>query len=217
MSTLPVDYDKTYTFEDPLATRPFRLTNLGYSEELSYEQIFNLSRGTWHPPTPVKLGASAGGQVAEIFWAELVQLVCVSARVVSLLADNGVTGWVTYPVELYDRRKNPIPDYSGLAVLGPIYRRDRSRSEIVMKPAPVPGGCGHEVYKGLYFDESQWDGADMFRVANAGIVVTEKIYRLFKRAKISNVLFTPLTEVEIDVYLDRFDPSMAKPEPPAQG
>jgi hypothetical protein len=210
----PIDYKTLYNVEDPLATRPFRLTTITHSDWMTYELSVGLANGTWCPEQPVILGVNAGGQVTDFLWSDSVRLVCVSSRVIALLADNGITGWSTYPVELYDRQKKPIPGYRGLAVLGSIYRRDRSRSQIIAKPPPVLGGLGHDVYKGLYFDESQWDGADMFRVSNAGIVVTGKVYRLFKRARISNVRFTPLTEVEIDVYLDRFDPSMTEPETP---
>ncbi|BCX04396.1 MAG: hypothetical protein KatS3mg053_2334 [Candidatus Roseilinea sp.] len=58
----------------------------------------------------------------------------------------------------------------------------------------------------MYFDESQWDGSDFFLVQPLNsIAVTEKVYRLFKRAKVTNVRLTPLIQVELDVTLDQFE------------
>ena len=110
-----------------------------------------------------------------------------------------------YPVEVFGRKGEPLPKYHGLSVIGPDCVRDRSRSQIVDKPPPVDGGRGYQVYHGLYFDENQWDGSDFFRVLGIATVVTDKVYRIFKRAKVTNVRFTPLTEVEIDVKLDDYE------------
>ena len=68
------------------------------------------------------------------------------------------------------------------------------------------------MYKGFYFDESQWDGSDIFLVGGHK-VVTLPVQKAFKRAKVSNVRFTPLMEVEIDVYLDRFDAECESGQP----
>jgi hypothetical protein len=38
-----------------------------------------------------------------------------------------------------------------------------------------------------------------------GTVVTEKVYRLFRKHRIANVRFTRLTEVEIEVSLDKWE------------
>lgn len=96
-----------------------------------------------------------------------------------------------------------LPEYFGFAVTGRGGESKRDRSEVVTKPPPVPGGKPYQVYKGLYFDESQWDGSDIFLV-DAKIVVTKAVRDAFKQSKISNVLFTCLIDVETDVLLDKY-------------
>ena len=43
-------------------------------------------------------------------------------------------------------------------------------------------------FRGLHFDAGSWDGSDMFmdREGTGWILVTEKVAKLFKRAKVSN-------------------------------
>jgi hypothetical protein len=123
--------------------------------------------------------------------------------VVGLLAAQAITGWATYAVEVYDRKGHLLPGYHGFAITGPECRQDRSRSEIVSKPPPVPSGRGHQVYRGLFFDESQWDGSDLFWVEGM-TVATQAVYSAFRKAKVSNARFTRLTEVEIRVMLDKY-------------
>lgn len=127
-----------------------------------------------------------------------------STKVYSLLGTGNITGWETYPVEVFDRNGTELPGYHGFSVIGKECRRDRSRSQKITKQA-VPGGEPFEVYKGLYFFEEDWDGSDIFLVQNNIIVVTERVCALFKKNKIANVAFVPLPEVEIDVYLDKFE------------
>lgn len=204
MST-SVDFAKFYQFDDPMATRPLRLTFPPESDWITRDDAFALMRGQAQPPAPIKLVGFMGGQVMDILWSSMVWIFCVSSRVVELLQANHVTGWSTYPVEVYGRKGEPLPGYYGFAVTGSGCRRDRSRSQIFTKQA-VPGGKPFEVYKGLYFYEEDWDGSDFFIVRSfGGIVVTEKVQRLFKKAKIANVRFIPLPEVELDVDLDQYD------------
>ncbi|GAP11842.1 hypothetical protein BECAL_03036 [Bellilinea caldifistulae] len=205
MSTLAIlDYNKLYRLDDPLASRPFRLSDEGYSDWLTKGQAIELFRGRLKLDTPLRLGAYRGGQVTDFLWSGLIPLVCISERVVELLRMNNITGWATYPVEVHGRKGEPLPGYHGFAVTGSECQRDRSRSQILTRQA-VPGGEPFQVYRGLYFDEADWDGSDIFLIRNHGIVVTQKVRNLLKKSKVTNVQLIPLVEVEIDVYLDKFE------------
>ncbi|MEW6179160.1 MAG: DUF1629 domain-containing protein [Chloroflexota bacterium] len=205
MSTLAIlDYNKLYRLDDPLASRPLRLSDEGYSDWLTKGQAIELFRGRLKLDTPLRLGAYRGGQATDFLWSGLTPLVCISERVSELLRMNKITGWTTYPVEVYGRRGEPLPGYHGFAVTGNECRRDRSRSQILTRQA-VPGGEPFKVYKGLYFYEEDWDGSDIFLIRNHGIVVTQKVHNLLKKSKVTNVQLIPLVEVEIDVYLDKYD------------
>jgi len=201
----PLDFSKFYELSDPFATRPLRLTDAGYSECITLDQIKLLSTGQLRLDAPLKLGTFQGGQATDILWSGLVRIICISTRVRDMMVEKDVTGWDTYPVKVHDRQGIPLPAYHGLAVIGGNCRLDISRSQIVTKPRLVPQGREHEVYKGLYFYESDWDGSDMFWLGNARIVVTEKVHRLLKKSRISNVKLIPLTEAERDVLLDKYE------------
>jgi hypothetical protein len=169
------------------------------------DDVENLAWGRLRLEQPLKMRGYMGGHVADVLWTGLLSLVCVSTKVVEFLTENEVTGWATYPVEAYDRRGDPLPGYHGFAVTGPHCKRDRGRSEIVTRPHPANAERQVEHYRGLYFDESGWDGSDVFLIRyTAGIIISEKVYRLFRRHRIANVRFTPLTEVEIEVSLDKY-------------
>lgn len=203
--SMPLDYTALFELADPLASRPLRLMgDEPYSDEMTSEQAWLLFRGKLKLEKPLKLGAYRGRLAADFLWTSFPPLVCVSSRVVNLLLANEVTGWDAYPVEVFDRKGQLLPDYHGFSITGPACCRDRSRSQVITKLNAA--GRATQVYKGLYFDESQWDGSDFFLVRPfGGIVVTEKVYRLFKRAKVTNVRLTPLTEVELDVMLNQFE------------
>ncbi|MDD5760082.1 MAG: hypothetical protein PHI06_13485 [Desulfobulbaceae bacterium] len=200
-----LDYNKMYRLNDPIASKPLRLSYEGYSDWLTKEQAIELFRGRLALNAPLKLGAYMGGKATDFLWSGLVPLVCISNRVFELLRMNNITGWTTYPVEVYGRRGEPLPGYHGFAVTGSECRRDRSRSQVITKQA-VPGGKPFEMYKGLYFKEEDWDGSDIFRVSSyGGTIVTEKVYKILKRAKVTNVKLTSLPEVELQVLLDKYD------------
>ena len=201
-----LDFHKFYELSDPLANRPLRLRLTTESQWLSVEQQVMLSKGRLTLEAPLKLEAFMGGQAADFLWSGHITLVCVSSRVIDLLRNYDCTGWSTYPVEVYDRKGDLLPDYHGFAITGPECKRDKSRSQIIEKPIPGLPERRTKVYKGLYFHEKCWDGSDFFWIhyLNAKII-TEKVYRLFKENKVRNIRMIPLPEVERDVLLDRYE------------
>lgn len=205
MSTSPcLDFRELFELSDPLASRPLRLTAEGHSDWLTREQASALFTGQLlQPDHTLRLGAYKGGKATDFLWCALTPVVCISGSVVELLEEHGFTGWSTYPVEVYGRRGERLAGYSGLAVTGRGGKRKRSRSRVITKPPPAAGGKSYQIYKGLYFDESRWDGSSIFLVEGI-IIITQPVKDALKRAKVTNVRFTPLVDVEIDVYLDRF-------------
>jgi hypothetical protein len=199
-----INYKKIFHLRDPLATRPLRLSISGFSDWMNDEQAWAIFKASEKPNQPIKLGAYQGGQATDFLWSAMPPLVCVSSRVVNLLEKNSITGWTTYPVEVFGRNGEELPGYHGFSITGPECRRDRSRSEIITKPPPVPTGKSFQVYKGLYFDEADWDGSDFFLVRMNIKVITGRVKDLFVQSKISNVNLIPLSEVERQVLLDRY-------------
>jgi hypothetical protein len=193
-----------YYLDDPLATRPLRLGE--FSPWVNLELADKLFFGEEIPKNPVLMTATMGGQVTDFLWTTFMPLLCVSNRVVTLLQEHHVTGWATYSVEVHDRKKNFLPGYHGFAVTGAMCNRDRSRCRVITKPAPTPTGRPYEMYKGLYFDETQWDGSDIFLVYYYCIITTEKVQRIFKKHKITNARMLPLADVEYPIEVDKVEP-----------
>lgn len=171
------------------------------------EQQKDLTRGAYYPPGLLQFDVARGTQPTDVLWSNSVHPMFISARLMALLVEHQITGWATYPVELFDRKGQHLPGYHGFAITGAMCERDRSRSQVIEKPPVVPNGQPYQVYRGLYFIESQWDGNDMFWVQHGGKVVTERVYRLFRKHKIVNARFTPLSEVERRVSDDKYSQS----------
>ena len=139
MSTsAPLDFSRFYELKDPLTNRPLRITVRGYNDWVNSDFAWKLFRGQVSSEQPIQLGGYRGGQVTDFLWSDLVHMVCITDRVVEILGAKEVTGWMTYPVEVYGRKGEPLPGYHGFAVTGSECRRDRSRSQILTRQA-VPG------------------------------------------------------------------------------
>ncbi len=194
----------TYELADPMAVEPFRLRSRLPSDAKAAGVDFELlSRGRLKTMTPIQFDAAQGVEFADFLWTQLVTPVCVSEKVIQLLRDNQITGWSTYPVEVYDQDGNLYSHYHGLAVTGPVCEADYSHSTVVTKPPPTPNGRSYDVYRGLHFEENEWDGSDMFWVGGVRVVV-DRVRTVFEQCKASNVRFTSLTEREVRVrYVQR--------------
>lgn len=200
-STLYPMQNKFYTLEDPLANRPLRISVSGYSDWISIPQTVLLLKGAMVLDKPLRLGTYQGGQATDFIWGSIPSLICISKRVVDLFNINNISGWTTYPVELHDRKGQFLPGYYGFAVIGKEYARDLNRSILITKPPPTPKGKAYQVYKGLYFNENEWNGEDIFFIQYSGIIITEKVKNIIKKSKISNTRIVPLEEVEISKFL----------------
>ena len=204
-SSRPLDNNKLYEIVDPLATGPYRLRSRLPTEALpEREQLQLLAQGKSAITEPIQLEAAQGLEATDFLWTQLITLVCVSERVVRILKENVVSGWTIYPVEVFDQEGNLHPYYHGLAVTGAACEADYSRSAVVTKLPPTPRGRSYDVYRGLYFNEGQWDGSDMFWVGGVRVVVS-KVRVLLEQNRIKNVGFTPLAEREVRVRYVRRD------------
>lgn len=113
----------------------------------------------------------------------------VSDRVVSLLKENGISGWHNYPIQLFDKKGNVIEGYSGFSVLGKggVYSKGWERGyNKETKESFI-------VSRGLY-DLNQWDGSDFFMVRGE-IVITERVMKLMKANKVTAVAYEKLSDL----------------------
>jgi hypothetical protein len=138
------------------------------------------------------MGSSTPGDVV---WTTLAVPILLSERVTGLLRERGFSGWDVVPVELKDKHGGALPTYYFLRAKGRCGLIDNSRSAKFDKI--MPGGVFPR-WRGLYFDPTTWDGSDVFTSSSdvAWVFVVEEVKRAFEKAKVKNVLFTPLDEVE---------------------
>jgi hypothetical protein len=180
-----------YRMSDPLSNSAFR----GDVDDVAtYREMEVAKRGEGHPSRVPVIHHSMGRKLCDFIWVSLVPI--IHQRVVDLLTLGGVTGWATYPVQVFDREGVPVPGYHGLSITGRCESIfvDRKRAEVVYRD--LPGGR-FPYYKGLHLTTESWDGSDVFTAADGKtghIVVTEKVRDLFAKARVTNVEISPILE-----------------------
>jgi hypothetical protein len=185
-------FARLYALEEPGASRAFRA-----SLELTHEDALALLKGEATRTASISgrwaMGASQPG---DIVWTTLALPVLLGERVVAVLRKRGFTGWDVVPVDLRGKNGEPLPTYYYLCIRGHCGPIDKSRSTKVDKI--YPGGV-FPIWKGLYFDETTWDGSDFFVAAGAGFkFIAEEVKLAFQNAKVKNALLTPLDEIELE-------------------
>jgi hypothetical protein len=122
-------------------------------------------------------------------------LYLVTDRVIEVLHENGFQRYETYSAEV-SGGKGPLPHYNGLTFLGKAGRILAEASGVVYGDLHVDGSRSVLGMRNLTFDINDWDGSDLFYVDDfpALHLVTDRVVRAYKRAKITNVGFTPLEQ-----------------------
>jgi len=184
-------FDHIYLFSSTGSDREF-VGDLNLAEH----EEFSVLRGESLPATPIEISWAMGrSQPSDVIWTTLAVPVILSAKVISIMKAGDFAGWSTYPVLVKSKDGEVIDGYVGLSVTGRCGTIDDSRCECVARE--FPGGV-FPMYRGLYFDDSQWDGSDIFCSENESgyIFVTHDVKSAFEHARIRNVLFQPVSEIE---------------------
>ncbi len=114
----------------------------------------------------------------------------ISDRFKSLLEGNGITGWKSYPIEVYDKKGNPILGYSGFSITGRGGEMEGARSP---KWKEICDSRQRPRYH-----PKQWDGSDIFRIDPAYLVISKKLRDILIESKITGVEYFPLSK-DIDI------------------
>jgi hypothetical protein len=183
-------FDKIFALGDPVNRTAFR-------GDVDVEtDALELTRAELHPVQAVTVDWAMGrAQPSEVIWTTMGTMVIIADSVVQLLRSHGFTGCSLYDVSVRNKQGQRAPGYCGLAVTGRGGQIDNSQS--VEVPRIFPAGIS-PVWKGLFFDPASWDGSDLFMPAQSvgWKFVVEDVKRAFERAKIRNVMFTPLDQIE---------------------
>jgi len=161
--------------------------------EHSKRMMQNLPRGQFAPfvfPIVFKQVADSGKRFRDFLDNRTISFYLISERTVVLLEDNGITGWKTYPIELFDKKGNQVNGYQGFSVIGRAGILDGIKERNENRTSRLK----------FYLD--RWDGTDFFSFENTRhIITTQKVRDLFKKNKVDAVQFSPIEEWGIDLIV----------------
>ena len=121
----------------------------------------------------------------------------VTEKVIEVLSTNNITGWKTYPVEVYDKNENYIGGYHGLTITGRCMAVKPSLTELYVD------SNGNKSFKGLPLDLETWNGSDLFLLQGLfPVYFTKKAVDAVKKNKLTNIYFEDIAD-----YTERLDPA----------
>ena len=151
-------------------------------------------------PIVFRQSKTFGSKIHEINPSDGVYYPIVSDRVISILEDNGITGWKTYPIILYDKHGNRLDGYNGFYVdvmkgMGLDFEPPQDRCDKTTED------WKWIVTKRGWLDITNWDGRDFTRAERATIV-TERVVNLFKKEKVTGISFIKYSK-EYDIICSK--------------
>ena len=159
--------------------------------------IWNIIHGEYdNIALPVVCNQVDGKKLIDILNTGCCSLYLISDRFKKILEANHLTGWKTFPIKLYDKKRNEIFGYQGFSITGRCGPIDLSKSEIIGKRM-VPTGPVFKVYKGCHIGLAQWDGTDFFIPEKTrAIIVTKRTADVLKKNKVTNMELENLADWE---------------------
>ena len=135
-----------------------------------------------------------GGRPGDILGTSSI-LYLVSGRVLTVFEENNFEKYEAFPALIRGGRE--LPDYYAVAFLGrggPILPEE---SGVEWSYRPDGTRIMMRVRSGIHFDESQWDGSDLFYLEEwpGAHLVTDRVVTALKRAKITNFEARPLSTI----------------------
>lgn len=166
-------------------------------EEFDAVALFS---GEYLPEQPIVYKHVMGGKPKDILATTSVFPFIVSQRFISVLIEHQVTGWTTFPVTVYSKDNQWLPGYEGFAVTGRSGPIDDTKCRIEYRTSQYNPEYHYKTGIGLYFDLDTWDGSDIFNPQDTAIViVVERVKALLERAEFKELLFTHVTDYELDI------------------
>jgi hypothetical protein len=188
-----MDFGKVYLLNEAFSRGALRADTALTLPDLGWP----IASGEVIPERPLVFKQNMGAKPKDFVGTGDVGIDLLSSRTIGVLKENGFSGWNSYPVKLLNKKGRLIPGYHGFAVTGQCGSVDNSKSQRVLKLIPKHPEGQMPVWIGLYFDPSTWDGTDIFRPnGTVHTFVVEKVKEAFEQAKITNVRFKKLTEIE---------------------
>ncbi len=186
--------DRFYLVQDPCSRVRFR----GHWEsELDPGKV---SRAECSVDKPVMIYWAMGkSSPGKLIWTTSFFSIIVRRDFAQALSESGITGWSSYEVIVVNGALEPSSDFVGLAIRGRCGALDYRNSKIELKE--YPGGWFPEL-RGVGISTKDWDGSDLFTSRQTShVLCTDKVVRILKKWKMSEVIVTPLPEDQTSLSL----------------
>jgi hypothetical protein len=189
-----------FYFGSKLVQSTFHAGSVGLAIDRAGVEIeWNLIKGKYEGVDfPVTFKQSCGKKMVDILDTGWPSLFLISDRMKAILEENELTGWKTFPIQVYDKKGAEIPSYYGFSITGHCAPIDYRKSEIIEKQWITPTGPMCKFYKGIFIDK--WDGTDFFSPEDTyDLFITRRAADILKKNKITNMQLENLTEYETRV------------------
>src|SRR5437773_5414196 len=110
---------------------------------------------------PVTFKQFSGKNLYDVLDTGWAGLYLISDHMQSVLEENKLSGWETFPIRLLEKNGAEIKGYQGFSITGRCGPIDISKSEVIQKRL-VPNGPLSKFYKGYHIGLNEWDGRDFF-------------------------------------------------------
>ena len=196
-----MEFEKTFHIANPGSKQAFQGIMEG-ARDLRLKYM----RAETRPGQAVEVCWSQGtAEPGKIVWAGVTTPLIVHAAVLKVFEQISATGWTAFPVTMRNKGSEEISDFFGLAIDGRCGALDLEKSDIILREYPG-GWC--PFFRGRYYDPESWDGSDIFMESpdsrgksTAVMLCTLKVKKALSKAKVSNMRYTRLTDLELNTSI----------------
>lgn len=188
-----------FDFRSKLVSSTCQAHSVGLKKgENGIDDHWNLIKGNYEGADfPVVFKQAYGKKLTDILDTGWPSLYLISDRIKTLLKENHLTGWQTFPIKLYDKEGREIFGYHGFSIVGKCSPTTYKNCEIIEKRM-VPSGPLCKFYKGVLIED--WDGTDFFTPEGSyEIFISKRAANTLQKNKISNMRLENLAECEMDI------------------
>ncbi len=146
---------------------------------------------------PLRFNQKYGRKWGDLVGTGWLSLYLISTKFRAALEENKLTGWQTFSVEVFNKRKIVVEGFYGLSIIGKCGPINYSKSEMMTKRL-VPTGPLVNRHRGLHVGLDQWDGMDFFiPFGSTHIIASPRAATIIEDGHFENVRLENLADVEI--------------------
>lgn len=159
---------------------------------------FAVLRGDTPLEEPVQCHHARGSRLYDIVWTTQPPMRLLSKVCLNAFVECSCTGFRTLSAAIHHRKFGLLDSYSLLVVAGRAGSIQYDKARVERRPPIIPGAPERRIGVGVNFDYTTWDGSDLFLLGSSGyIAVSPRVRHALRRTPLSNLMLTPLQDVEI--------------------